>query len=157
MRILWTYLKPHRRLVLVSLLLATVSQVLTMIDPLIFGKIIDDYATNPTRRPEGELVRGVLFWLGVAVGIAVLARLAKAFQEYVTRLAVQRFGMQVFNDGLKQTLRLTFQEYEEQRSGETLAILQTPRNSSTRSLTSCFRRWSASRFSSGTPSTNTGR
>src|SRR5690606_12535563 len=40
------------------------------------------------------------------------------------RLAVQRFGMQIFNDGLKQTLRLSFQEYEEQRSGETLSVLQ---------------------------------
>src|SRR5699024_5909405 len=33
-------------------------------------------------------------------------------------------GMQIFNDGLKQTLRLSFQEYEEQRSGETLSVLQ---------------------------------
>lgn len=127
MRILWTYLKPHGRLIAFSLFLAATSQVLTMLDPLIFGKIIDDYATNPARYPERELVWGVLFWLGVAVGIAILARLAKAFQEYITRLAVQRFGMQVFNDGLKQTLRLTFQEYEEQRSGETLAILQKVR------------------------------
>jgi ATP-binding cassette subfamily B protein len=127
MRILWTYLRPHRNLILLSLLLAGISQILTMVDPLIFGKIIDEYATRPATRPEAELVRGVLYWLGIALVVAVLARLAKAFQEYVTRLVVQRFGNQVFNDGLKQTLRLSFQEYEEQRSGETLAVLQKVR------------------------------
>src|SRR5690606_23548241 len=75
---------------------------------------------------------GVLYWLGLAVGIAILARLARAFQEYMMRLAVQKFGMQIFNDGLKQTLRLSFQEFEEQRSGETLAVLQKVRTDTER-------------------------
>src|SRR5688500_8927495 len=113
MRILWMNLKPQKGWVMLSLLLAAISQVLTMIDPLIFGKIIDDYANNQRQRSEMELVSGVLFWLGVAIAVALLARLSKAFQEYVMRLVVQRFGMHVFNDGLKQTLRLSFQEFEE--------------------------------------------
>jgi ATP-binding cassette subfamily B protein len=124
MRILWQYLKPHRPTIFFSLLLAAVAQLLSLIDPIIFGKIIDDYASNPKRLPQNELVSGVLFWLGIAIGVAMLARLAKAFQEYATRLAVARFGMQIFNDGLRQTLRLSFQEFEESRSGETLSVLQ---------------------------------
>ncbi len=132
MHILWNYLKPHRKLVIVSLILAAVSQVLTMIDPLIFGKIIDDYATNPGNLSESELMKGVSFWLIAAIAIALLARGTKAFQEYVTRMVVQKFGMQVFNDGLKHTLRLSFQEYEEQRSGETMAILQKVRTDTER-------------------------
>jgi ATP-binding cassette subfamily B protein len=132
MQILWNYLKPHRSLVFLSLLLAAISQVLTMIDPVIFGKIIDDYATNPHNLSERDLIKGVSFWLLVAVLVAVLARVAKAFQEYVTRMVVQKFGMQVFNDGLKHTLRLSFSEYEEQRSGETMAILQKVRTDTER-------------------------
>ncbi len=124
MRILWQYLTPHRPLILISLLLAGVAQLLSLIDPIIFGKIIDDYASNPGRLPQREQVNGVLLWLGIAVGVATLARIAKAFQEYTTRLAVARFGMQIFNDGLRQTLRLSFQEFEESRSGETLSVLQ---------------------------------
>ena len=124
MQILWKYLRPHRTLVFFSLLLAGVAQLLNLVDPLIFGKIIDDYATHPGNRTEEELVQGVLFWLGVALAIALLARIAKAFQEYTTRLVVARFGMQIFNDGLRQTLRLSFQEFEESRSGETLSVLQ---------------------------------
>ncbi|HYH15018.1 MAG TPA: ABC transporter transmembrane domain-containing protein, partial [Flavisolibacter sp.] len=124
MHILWKYLQPQRRIIFFSLLLAAAAQLLNLIDPIIFGKIIDDYASNTNSRPQDELIRGVLYWLGIAVGVALLARLAKAFQEYTTRLAVARFGMQIFNDGLRQTLRLSFQEFEESRSGETLSILQ---------------------------------
>ena len=127
MAILWKYLQPQRWLILLSLALAGISQLLSLVDPLIFGKIIDEYATQPGRRTEDELVKGVLWWLGVAIAIALLARIAKSFQEYFTRLAVQRFGMTIFNDGLKQTLRLSFQEFEEQRSGETLSVLQKVR------------------------------
>jgi ATP-binding cassette subfamily B protein len=103
-----------------------------MVDPLIFGKIIDDYATNPDNLSEEELLKGVSFWLSIAVAVALLSRAARAFQEYVMRMVVQKFGMQVFNDGLKHTLRLSFQEYEEQRSGETMAILQKVRTDTER-------------------------
>lgn len=136
MKILWKYLKPQRKYIYLALLLAGTAQLLSMIDPIIFGKIVDDYATNRGNRNEQELIRGVLFWLFVAIGIALLARLARSFQEYVMRLAVQRFGMQIFNDGLRQTLRLSFQEYEEQRSGETLAILQKVRTDTERFISS---------------------
>lgn len=109
---------------------------LTLIDPIIFGKIIDDYANKRDSRPEQELIEGVLFWLGIAIAVALAARLAKAFQEYTTRLAVARFGMQIFNDGLRQTLRLNFQEYEESRSGETLSVLQKVKTDTERFITS---------------------
>jgi len=70
------------------------------------------------------------------VGCALFARLARSFKEYVMRLAVQKFGMQIFNDGLRQTLRLSFQEFEEQRSGETLAVLQKVRTDTERFISS---------------------
>lgn len=132
MKILWTYLKPHSRLILLSLTLAGIAQLLTLIDPIIFGKIIDEYATNPGSKTEPQLIKGVSFWLGVAIGVALLARLAKTFQEYVMRLVVQKFGMQIFNDGLRQTLRLSFEEFEGKRSGETLSVLQKVRTDTER-------------------------
>jgi ATP-binding cassette subfamily B protein len=125
-------LNPHRWFIILSLSLAGVAQLLTLVDPIIFGKIIDDYTTNTGAKTEAELVKGVSFWLAIAVGIALLARLAKTFQEYVMRLVVQKFGMQIFNDGLKQTLRLSFEEFEGQRSGETLSVLQKVRTDTER-------------------------
>jgi len=127
MKILWKYLKPQKLLIVIALILAGISQLMNLIDPVIFGKIIDDYALNPGNLLEADLVNGVLFWLGLAIVVALFARLAKAFQDYFTRLAVQKFGMQIFNDGLKQTLRLSYNEFEDQRSGETLSILQKVR------------------------------
>src|SRR5512136_2870083 len=121
MTILWKYLKPQKWLIVVALALAGISQLLNLVDPIIFGKIIDDYALNPNHIPENALVAGVLFWLGVSVIIALLARFAKTFQDYFARLAVQIFGMQIYNDGRAQTLRLSYDEFEEQRSGETLS------------------------------------
>jgi len=130
MHILWTYLKPHWRLGLLALLLAGVSQVLALVDPIIFGKIIDGVTA---RRPgDAELVSRVLRLLGLAVLVAVLSRLAKALQEYVTRLVVQKLGVAIFNDGLRHLLRLKFQEFEDLRSGEMLALLQKVRADSER-------------------------
>ncbi|NIG57496.1 ABC transporter ATP-binding protein [Chitinophaga sp. Cy-1792] len=124
MKTLWKYLKPHRKLVFISLLLAGVAQLLNLVDPLIFGKIVDNYASNPTGLSEKELVNSVLYWLGIAIVVALVAKFFKSLQEYLTRKTVAAFGMQIFNDGLKQTLRLSFQEFEENRSGTTLSILQ---------------------------------
>lgn len=121
---MWKYFKQQKWRVVLALILAGIAQLLSLIDPIIFGKIIDDYASNPSHLTEQQLIRGVLYWLSVAIGIAIAARFAKAFQEYFTRQAVQQFGMQIFNDGLKQILRLSFEEFEEQRSGETLSVLQ---------------------------------
>jgi ATP-binding cassette subfamily B protein len=127
MSVLWKYFKPQKWLIIVALVLAGISQLLSLIDPLIFGKIIDDYALNPSYSTEDVLIKGVLFWLGVAISVAVLAQVTKAFQDYFTRLAVKKFGMQIFNDGLQQTLRLSYDEFEEQRSGATLSVLQKVR------------------------------
>ena len=124
MQTLWKYFRQQKLWVALSLLLAGIAQVLTLVDPIIFGKIIDEYAISDTGLSRQEQVNGVLYWLLIAIGIALAARVAKAFQEYFTRQAVQLFGMQIFNDGLKQTLRLSFQEFEDQRSGETLSVLQ---------------------------------
>ncbi|MDB6152172.1 MAG: transporter ATP-binding protein [Chthoniobacteraceae bacterium] len=136
MDILWTYLKPYRWLILLSLLLAGAAQLLSLVDPIIFGKIIDEYALRQAARSDQELISGVLRLLALAVGVALLSRLAKTMQEYVVRLVVQKFGMQIFNDGIRQTLRLSYQEFMNQRSGETLSVLQKVRTDTERFINS---------------------
>ena len=124
MQLLWKYLRPQKKSILLALLFAAINQILSMIDPIIFGRIIDQYGKPTVSIQQNDLIKGVLTWLAIAVGVALLARLAKAVQDFYTGLSVQKLGLQVFDDGLKQTLRLSFQEFEEQRSGETLSILQ---------------------------------
>jgi len=127
MKVLWRYLRPYKWLAIFSMFLAAIAQALNFYDPVIFGKIIDNYALNPGNKTEKELVSGILWLLLLAVTVAIGSKLAKAFQDYFLRLVVQKFGRSVFDDGLKQTLRLSYQEFEEQRSGETLSILQKTR------------------------------
>ncbi|MGV3569830.1 MAG: ABC transporter ATP-binding protein [Ramlibacter sp.] len=123
MSLLWKYLKPQRRLAALALLLAGLSQVLALVDPIIFGWLVDDYANKRDVKSDEELVGGALRLLALAVTVAVASRACKAMQDYVTRKVVQRFGTQIFNDGLRQTLRLRYQEFEDQNSGETLSLL----------------------------------
>jgi ATP-binding cassette subfamily B protein len=127
MKILWKYLKPYKWQALFSMGLAAIAQALNFLDPVIFGRILDKYVLKPGNKTEQELVAGVLGLLLLAIGVAMAAKLAKSFQEYTLKLVVQKFGKNVFDDGLKQTLRLSFQEFEEQRSGETVSILQKTR------------------------------
>ncbi|HEX5654091.1 MAG TPA: ABC transporter ATP-binding protein [Chitinophagaceae bacterium] len=136
MKILWTYFKPYRKWLVLALVLAGLGQILSLYDPVIFGKIIDDYALDTGNKSREELLNGVLFWMSIALAIALAARLVMAFKDYVLRLVVQKFGMQIFNDGLRQTLRLPYQEFEDQSSGEILSILQKVRNDTERFITS---------------------
>ncbi|WP_423454052.1 ABC transporter ATP-binding protein [Ottowia sp. VDI28] len=136
MRTLWKYLRPQWRLAGLALLLAGISQILALVDPIIFGKLVDEYANQKGIKPDDELVRGALGLLALAVAVAVASRAARALQEYATRMVVQRFGTQIFNDGLRQTMRLNFQEYEDARSGETLSLLLRVRQDTERFINS---------------------
>lgn len=134
--VLWHYLKPHRALIGLTLVAAATSQVLALYDPILFGQIIDRYATPPFTATLDERTQGALRLLAIAVVVALGSRLAKAFQDYLTNLIVQRFGVSIFNDGLKQTMRLSYQEYAEQSSGVTLSLLQRVRRDTERFITS---------------------
>ncbi|HQD08386.1 MAG TPA: ABC transporter ATP-binding protein [Flavihumibacter sp.] len=136
MKILWKYLKPYQGWVFLALLLAGIAQILALYDPIIFGKVIDKYALNPEQLPEKDRIRGVSSLLAIAVLVALLSRVALTFKDYVVRLVVQKFGMQVFNDGLRQTLRLPYQDFDTQSSGETLSKLQKVRNDTERFMNS---------------------
>ena len=103
-----------------TMLLAGVAQVLSLYDPIIFGRILDQYALKPS---GGEFPQGIVNLLVLAIGLALAALLFQSLKDYVLRMIVQRFGMDIFNEGLRHTLRLPFQEFEEQSSGEILAVL----------------------------------
>ena len=132
MRILLGYLKQHRLLMLLALFLAAVNQVFSLLDPLIFRHIIDRYATRFDQYTTGEFMRGVLVLLGAAVGVAFVSRVAKNFQDYFVNVITQRLGAQLYSDGIRHSLALPYQVFEDQRSGETLGKLQKARTDSER-------------------------
>jgi ATP-binding cassette subfamily B protein len=134
MKILLSYLKPYKWHIILALALAGINQTFSMFDPMIFGKLIDRFASHPkvaddgTFRDESTYVRGLGFMLFLLVGTAMVSRIAKAFQDYTVNVIIQKFGAKIFTDGLKHSMRLPYQEFEDQRSGETLSILTKVRS-----------------------------
>src|SRR6266699_2558368 len=127
MALLYRYLRGYWHLVALALVLAAINQVFSLLDPLIFRHIIDDYATKYDRFSHGQFFRGVSVLLAMAVGVAFVSRVAKNFQDYFVNVVTQRLGARLYSDGIRHSLSLPFQVFEDQRSGETLGKLQKVR------------------------------
>ena len=138
MRTLLKYLRPYRWLVLLALALSAINQSFSMLDPYFFGKLMDNYGVHPFQygtynakkvfTPQGarstaDFTWGVIYYLGILIGVAMVSRIAKAFQDYCGNVIVQKFGATIFTNGLKHSMALPFSDFEDQRSGETLSIL----------------------------------
>jgi ATP-binding cassette subfamily B protein len=133
MKLLISYLKKYKKLVLLALLLAAINQCFSLMDPLIAGKMMDrfgvhisDYRNDPTRNFFGDIVLLLL----ASIGVAMVSRIAKNFQDYFVNVVVQRVGADMYTDGLAHSLDLPYQVFEDQRSGETLGKLQKVRSDS---------------------------
>jgi len=133
MKILIQYIKPLKGLVFLAFLLAAINQTFSLFDPMIFGKLIDGFAKNPFLDPAGNERTQAMFLQGVGnmllllVGTAMVSRIAKAFQDYIVNVIIQKFGAALFTDGLRHSMQLPYQAFEDQRSGETLSILTKAR------------------------------
>ncbi|MBK9046259.1 MAG: ABC transporter ATP-binding protein [Bacteroidetes bacterium] len=127
MKTLYRYLANYKNLVFLALLLAAVNQIFSLLDPWIFRKIIDNYVTHPERYSSDEFLKGAGMLILAAMGAAFVSRVAKNFQDYYVNSITQRLGAQIYADGLKHSLELPYQVFEDQRSGETLGKLQKVR------------------------------
>jgi ATP-binding cassette subfamily B protein len=132
MRTLFRYLRPYSRYVLLALVLAAINQVFSLLDPLIFRHVIDSYATQYDKYTRIQFFKGVALLLSMAVGVAFVSRVAKNFQDYFVNVIVQRVGADLYSDGIRHSLALPFQTFEDQRSGETLGKLQKVRSDTER-------------------------
>jgi ATP-binding cassette subfamily B protein len=128
MRLLLGYLRKYWRLVILALVLAAINQIFSLLDPLIFRHVIDDYATKYREYTTREFFRGVGLLMAAAVGVAFVSRVAKNFQDYVVNVVTQRLGARLYSDGIRHSLALPYAVFEDQRSGETLGKLQKVRS-----------------------------
>ncbi len=139
MKFLIQYLSRYKKLIFLALFLAAVNQVFSLFDPMIAGKILDKFVNHPHgadgQRTQTEFFQGVMVFLGLLIGTAMISRIAKAFQDYVVNVVIQKSGARIYTDGLRHAMRLPYQDFEDQRSGETLAILQKVRTDSERLIT----------------------
>jgi ATP-binding cassette, subfamily B, bacterial len=145
MKILLHYLKPHKWLVILVLLLAAINIGFSLFDPIIFGKLINlanAHQVLPTpdkhftwhdylflkfnyinKNGQRDHLYGVVWLLTASITVAMVSRIAKNFQDYFLNVVIQKFGAKVFTDGLQHAMKLPYQQFEDQRSGETLSVL----------------------------------
>jgi ATP-binding cassette, subfamily B, bacterial len=128
MKLLFTYLKGYWKLIVLALVLAAINQVFSLLDPYIFKHVIDDYVTKFEKLTKPEFFKGVGLLLLAAVGVAFVSRVAKNFQDYYVNVITQKLGAQIYADGIRHSLELPYEVFEDQRSGETLGKLQKVRS-----------------------------
>jgi ATP-binding cassette, subfamily B, bacterial len=157
MKTLFLYLRPFRWLAILTLVLAGINIGFSLIDPIIFGKLVT-LATHhqSLKTPPGnfswheflfinknltggngkqEAVYGIVILLLASMTVAMISRIAKAFQDYFLNVITQKFGASVFTEGLQHAMKLPYHEFEDQRSGETLGILQKVRTDTEKFIT----------------------
>ena len=136
MEILYSYLRPYWKLVLVALGLASINQIFSLLDPYIYRLVIDKYASHYKDFTEHEFLMGVFKFVGMAIGAAMVSRIAKNFQDYFISVITQRVGTKIYTDGVKHSLALPYQVFEDQRSGQTLGVLQKVKTDTERMISS---------------------
>ena len=130
-------------MLLLTMLLAGINMGFSMIDPIILGKLVNLAAEHQKNATSGfdfqsfffnwkAPLYGVVALLAASITVAMISRIAKAFQDYLLNVVTQKFGATVFTDGLKHAMKLPYRQFEDQRSGETLSILTKVRTDTER-------------------------
>src|SRR3989344_6725572 len=127
MKLLWGYLKQYKEILFGTLILAVINQGFSLLDPQIFRLIVDNYVSKVKEVPHDQFLRGVLFILLGGVGVNLVSRIAKNFQDYYLNVVVQRVGTQMYAQSVQHSFSLPYAVFEDQRSGEFLQKLQKAR------------------------------
>jgi ATP-binding cassette subfamily B protein len=122
---------------IIALIMSSINICFSLCDSIITGKLMQDCGVGILKYKGQELqfVKSLLYWLLLSLGAAMVSRLAKNFQDYFTNIVIQRTGAEMYTDGIKKSLDLPFEDFEDQRSGETLSKLQKVRTDSEKLIT----------------------
>jgi ATP-binding cassette, subfamily B, bacterial len=135
MKLLMQYLSRYKLMIFLALVLAAINQSFSLFNPIVSGKILDQFVNHPhsfdkagkLMRTQNQYLTGALVLIGAIMGFAMVSRIAKNFQDYVVNVVIQKYGARLYTDGLRHALRLPYQEFEDQSSGQTLSVLQKVR------------------------------
>jgi len=130
MAIILGYLKKYKGLLILALVLATINQVFSLLDPQIFRIIIDNYASKTEELERSVFIKGVVLLLVASIGVALISRIAKNFQDYTVSYMTQKVGTDMYANSISHTFSLSYEVFEDQRSGELLQRLQKARTDS---------------------------
>lgn len=136
MSFLWIYLKNYKKLLVLVLVLASVNQIFSLLDPQVFRLLTDNYATKAHTMPQDQFIHGILWLLAAFVGVALVSRIAKNFQDYYVNVITQRLGTKLYAKSVSHAFVLPYQTFEDQKSGEILQKMQKARTDTQALITS---------------------
>jgi len=123
----WNYIKKYKKLLIITLILAAINQIFSLLDPQIFRLLIDNYATKASELSQTEFMQGVILLLLAFIGVAFISRTAKTFQDYNVSVITKKVGTSMYSKGVEHTFELPYSVFEDRKSGEVLSKLQKAR------------------------------
>jgi ATP-binding cassette subfamily B protein len=127
MKLLFPYLKKYKWLLVGVLVLATLNQGFSLLDPQLFRMMIDRYASHAGDFSHKEFISGILVLLGLSVGVSFLSRVAKNFQDYYLSVVTKKVGTELYAKSITHAFGVPYAVFEDERSGELLQKLQKAR------------------------------
>lgn len=127
MKLILQYLKNYKKTLALILGLAAINQIFSLIDPQIFRLLVDNYASKIGSVAAPDFIKGVLLLLAASVGVALISRIAKNFQDYFVNYVTQNMGAALYARGVTHAFSLPYFVFEDQKSGEILQKLQKAR------------------------------
>lgn len=136
MGLIFSYLKKNRKYLITALVLAAINQGFSLLDPQFFRMIIDNYVLKVHALSRPEFLQGVTLLLLGSMGVALVSRIAKNFQDYFVNVITQRVGARMYAESVAHSFSLPYAAFEDQRSGELLQKLQKARSDSEKIIAS---------------------
>ena len=138
MALLFRYLRQYKALITLALVLATINQVFSLLDPLILRYVIDRYATRfQEYRPASSFAASACCSAPRSASRSSRAS-PRTSRTTTSTSSPSGSGAQLYSDGIRHSLELPYSVFEDQRSGETLGKLQKVRTDVERLITTAI-------------------
>ncbi|MDD3693931.1 MAG: ABC transporter ATP-binding protein [Candidatus Pacebacteria bacterium] len=128
MKIFKHYLLKYKKVLALALLSAGINQIFSLLNPQIFRIILDNYAAKILEYSQHDFIKGVGFLLLAYIGIALISRTAKAFQDYFVNVVSEQVGTSLYGTAVQHIFKLPFSIFEDEQSGSILQKMQRARD-----------------------------
>ncbi len=136
MKVLYDQVKLYKPYLFLALALSAINICFSLCDSVITGRAINNVANKMNDfKTFFDFSSNLIPFLLQSIGAAMISRIAKNFQDYYTNIIIQRVGANMYTNGIKKALELPYQDFEDQRSGETLGKLQKVKTDSEKFIT----------------------
>jgi ATP-binding cassette, subfamily B, bacterial len=136
MKLLLDYIKKYKGMLWILLVFAALSQIFSLSGPILFQYQTDNILNKLGTLSSGDFWSLTLWTSLIGIGLALVARVASSIQQFYTSKLTEKVAARMYQDGIEKSLRLSFVEFEDQRSGQTLGVINKLRDDSKKLISS---------------------